>query len=594
MRLGLACAALAAATAVAPPSWADARVSVDAAQSRRAISPLVYGMAFPTDAQIDGAAVTVARWGGNSTSRYNHTIDVHNTGADWFFENVPGCFTKERGWCKSPPKDAKAESTAHAFLRHATDRGLVTLFTVPTLGWVSKGPPRYRHPFACGCPKRLAPAQNAFDPYDPSCGDGKPAKNGKPVDCAGPEATSERADPAWVKRWVEELVATYGPSNGRRVYALDNEPSLWSTTHRDVRTQRLGYDELWERTRDYATAILDADPTAEIAGPAEWGWPAYFCSDADDQQKGCSAASPDRAKHGGQELVAWLLDRAREHEGKTGRRLLHWLDLHYYPQADRVPENVRTLWDPSYRDPSWVNDVVRLVPRMRAWVAEHYPGTKTLLGEYDFHHHDEPVGAVTYAEVLGVLGREGIDLATAWAPPAADEAAFSAYRLYRDFDGHGGRFESTSVRTIVDGAGVAAFASVGKARLTIAMVAEAAATTVRLRLAGFRARGPATLWLGAPKGAVVRGADVAIDHDAATIALPAASIAMLVVDGEDGPAPAPPSPPATAPAASSAPTRASCALAAHRAPPSPLALALAMTLALALRLRARARAAASR
>ncbi len=587
MRSDLALAALSAALATAAAASAEVLVSVDPTADRRPISPLVYGMAFPNDAQIAGGGVTVARWGGNSTSRYAFETDVHNTGADWYFENVPGCFTKDQGYCKSPPTDPQEQSSANVFLRHAADRGLISLFTVPTIGWVPKGPPRYDHPFACGCPRRVAPSQGAFDPYDPACGDGK-RKGGKgKVACAGPEATSVPADPAYVGRFVAYLVGKYGPSNGRRIYALDNEPSLWSTSHRDVRTKRLGYDELWQRTRDYATAILEADPTAEIAGPAEWGWPAYFCSDADDLSKGCTAASPDRARHGGEELVAWLLDRARDHEAKTGRRLLHWLDLHYYPQADRPPENARTLWDPSYHDPSWVNATVRLLPRMREWVSRHYPGTKTALGEYDFHHHDEPVGAVTYAEVLGLFGREGLDLATAWAPPAADEAAFSAYRLYRDFDGKGGRFEATSVRAAVTGAGVAAFAAVGPTRLTVALVAEGASTTVRVSLGGFPATGPAATWIGAPRGAVVRGPDVAIVDGAAVLSLAASSIAMIVVDGV-APTTAPPAPVAlprgpSTPSAAPPPSRACSAAAPRPIAPTPLPLALTLALAFALR-----------
>lgn len=151
--------------------------------------------------------------------------------------------------------------------------------------------------------------------------------------CAPPSATSVAITPAWAKTWVSYIVSKFGPAEGKRIYALDNEPALWSSTHRDVRTTRLTYDELWQRMRDYAVAILEADPTAEIAGPAEWGWPHYFCSDADDVSKGCSESSPDRKAHGGIELVAWLLQQAKAYEEQNGKRILHYLDLHYYPQA---------------------------------------------------------------------------------------------------------------------------------------------------------------------------------------------------------------------------------------------------------------------
>ena len=47
---------------------------------------------------------------------------------------------------------------------------------------------------------------------------------------------------------------------------------LWHQTHRDVRSQPLGYDELWERTVAYAEAIKKADPGSKVAGFCSWGW----------------------------------------------------------------------------------------------------------------------------------------------------------------------------------------------------------------------------------------------------------------------------------------------------------------------------------
>jgi len=63
---------------------------------------------------------------------------------------------------------------------------------------------------------------------------------------------------------------------------------------------------------------------------------------------GCTPNSPDRQAHGGAELMAWLLDQARAYEQKNGRRILHYLDLHYYPQGGNPPEVTRSLWDPAY------------------------------------------------------------------------------------------------------------------------------------------------------------------------------------------------------------------------------------------------------
>jgi hypothetical protein len=507
-------------------------VSVDASADNHPIPATIYGANFPSDAELDAGRLTVGRWGGNSTTRYNYTLDLSNTAADYFFENVAGCWNQAEGWCASPPADPKESSKANLFLSRMKAKGAIALITVPTIGFVAHAPPKYSHPLDCGCSKSQWPAQNSFDPYDPNCGDGLDPNTKQPIDCGVASNTSVAVDPAWVKGWATYLVQKFGPSKGQRIYALDNEPALWSQTHRDLRKTRLGYDELWQRMRDYAEAILEADPTAEISGPAEWGFPNYFCSDADDVGKGCSPSSPDRAAHGGLELVAWLLSQAKAYEQVHGKRILHYLDLHYYPQGGSLPDTTRSLWDPNYKDPSWVNDVVRLLPRMRDWTNQYYSGTKIAVSEYDFYSHDVPMGAVGYAEVLGLFAREGVDLATAWAPPNVGQPAFTAYELYRNYDGMGSGFESTSVRASVSGAAVQAYAATGANRLTVALVNEGAAeAAVDVSFSSFTAMGPAELWVSPGGKAIVKQADVDTAGGKASVILPATSIAMLVVKG---------------------------------------------------------------
>ncbi len=513
--------------ALAPSARADITIAVDPAANAHPISPLIYGVNFPSSQQIDGGRLTVGRWGGNAVTRYNYETDTSNTAADYFFENIPGCFTSASNYCTPPPADPRETSGANAFLAQMKSKGMVALFTVPTIGWVAKAPAKYAHPFDCGCTQA---GQDAYDPYDAPCGNGQ--KNGQNSDCGPATNTCKAVDPAWARTWVEYIVAKFGPANGQRVYALDNEPALWSLTHRDIRKTRLGYDELWQRMRDYAVALLEADPTAQIAGPAEWGWPNYFCSDADDVSKGCSAASPDRAAHGGVELNAWILDRAREYEQKNGKRILHYLDLHYYPQGGSGPARTRSLWDKTYKDPSWIDDTIALVPRMRDWASQHYPGTRLAVSEYDFYDHTSADGMLSYAEVLGIFGREGLDLATAWNAPGEDEAAFAAYKLYRNFDGNGGHFESVSVKaTVSGGAGVEAYAAVSETRVTVALVNEnGSATATTVTLGSFTPGASASVYASSGS-AVQKEADVAVNGGQIALTLPGNSITMLVVDG---------------------------------------------------------------
>ena len=195
----------------------------------------------------------------------------------------------------------------------------------------------------------------------------------------------------------------------------------------------------------------------------------------------------------------------------------------------------RSLWDPSYKDPSWIDDYIRLIPRMREWVDAHYPGTKTAVSEYDFYHHAEPVGAVTYAEVLGIFGREGLDMATAWAPPDMAEPAFAAYKLFRNFDGKGGQFEGVGVRASVGGqGGVQAYASVSADRMTVALVNENGGNVdVTVDVGSFEPAATAALYGNKGGSDVQKLSDVPVAGKKATFSLGGTSIAMLVIDGKN-------------------------------------------------------------
>jgi hypothetical protein len=108
-------------------------------------------------------------------------------------------------------------------------------------------------------------------------------------------------------------------------------------------------------------------------------------------------------------------------------------------------ETVRSLWDASYRDPSWINARVELLPRLRRWVAEYYPGTKYALTEYNWGGEKDASGALALAEVLGVLGREGAGAACYWTAPPEGSHAAAAYLLYRNVDGRGAAFGSDAL-----------------------------------------------------------------------------------------------------------------------------------------------------
>jgi hypothetical protein len=263
-----------------------------------------------------------------------------------------------------------------------------------------------------------------------------------------------------MQKWVEAIRAQDQKTGKRSVqmYILDNEPALWSTTHRDVHPTALTYDELLDRTIRYGTAIRNADPQALIAGPAEWGWTGYFYS-AKDAEAGVTFR-PDRRAHGDVPLLPWYLKQLKERERTSGKRLLDVLDVHYYPQAGGVYSgnadpataalrlrSTRGLWDPTYKDESWIGEPVRLLPRLKEWVQQNYPGLAISIGEYNFGGEQHISGALALAEALGRFGTEGIDYAFYWFEPPPNSPVYWAFRAFRNFDGKNGKFLNRSVDT---------------------------------------------------------------------------------------------------------------------------------------------------
>jgi hypothetical protein len=252
---------------------------------------------------------------------------------------------------------------------------------------------------------------------------------------------------------------------------------LWNTTHRDVHPEPTTYDELLERTIAYGTAVRQADPEAVIAGPAEWGWTNYFKSAADVAPGG---NNKDLKAHGNMPLLAWYLKKLAEHEKKTGTRILDVVDVHFYPQGEGVGfeergetdpntsarriRSTRALWDPTYKDESsWIDEKIELIPRVKRWIAENYPGRGISIGEYNFGATKHMSGGLAQAEALGRFAEQNLTSAFHFTYPPFRSPTFWAFRAFRNFDGRGGRFQDNYVPSrfekASEGRGMSLFAS---------------------------------------------------------------------------------------------------------------------------------------
>jgi len=514
-------------------------VAVDASADRHPISPLVYGVAYGDAGTLSGLNAPVNRLGGNNTSRYNWQVNADNRGSDWYFESIP--FADTPG------------EVGDTFVSASRAGGAAPMLTIPTVGWVARVGPGRTKLSSFSIAKYGSQTGNDWQ-WFPDAGNGI-RTGGAFVTGNDPNDSGIPADSLFQQGWVQHLVSTWGTAGtgGVRYYLLDNEPSIWFATHRDVHPVGPLMQEIRDKTVDYATHIKATDPGALVVGPEEWGWSGYFYSGYDQQYGSLHGWSslPDRSNHGGADYLPWYLDQIRQASSVAGKRLLDVFSVHYYPQGGEFSNDTsaamqllrnsstRSLWDPTYVDQSWIADTVQLVPRLKQWVASFYPGTKTAVTEYNWGAENHINGATAQADILGIFGREGLDLATRWTTPDPSTPTYKAMQLYRNYDGKRSTFGDNSVRaTAPDPDSLAAFAATRSTdgALTVVLVSKSlsASTPVSVSLSGFTARSTAQVWQLTAANAITRLADAAVAGNVLSLTVPSPSVTLLVVSPAAG------------------------------------------------------------
>jgi len=389
-----------------PVTAAGAALTVDVATPGNPISPDIYGMdaylLHGTAADATAVAptnITVDRWGGDSTERYNYLADVTNSVDDWYFENQTG--NGGDGW------PAVSGVTAfNALVQSNNTSGIKTLGTVPVLGWVAKDST------SCSFPQATYPNQLAVNSKAAFSNDGRECGSGvypdgisgctsssgcdipsdptvtsiaepPPAPPAASAVTASWAQSTWAGGWTEYLVNQFGLGNsgaGVAIYDLDNEPSWWDSNDADVHPLPFTYDEVTKGGIGTALAIKTVDPTAEVSGPVMDFWWDYFYSKKDVESGWgtgpCFApwSNPaDRTAHGGVPFVEYYLQQFAAAQKTYGVRLLDYVDLHTYFAAEYPAgsgnsvafatagdtgmqqarlNSTRAFWDPTYTDSS--------------------------------------------------------------------------------------------------------------------------------------------------------------------------------------------------------------------------------------------------
>jgi PKD repeat protein len=508
-----------------------ANITVDVNANRRAINPNIYGLAYASSTQLQDLNVPLNRYGGNNTTRYNWQINGDNRGQDWYFESIGD-------------SSSVAGERGNTFIANTRAGGAQAMITIPIIGWVAKlGSNRSK---LAGFSQAKYGAQTGNDwQWFPDAGNGILQSTGQPVSGNDPNDANVANTSAFQKQWVQSIVTQWGPASvgGQQYYILDNEHSIWHSTHRDVHPVGATMDEILSRMTDYATQIKAADPSALVVGPEEWGWSGYLLSGYDQQYGSLHGWStmPDRNAHGGMDYLPWLLGQL-----KPGH-LLDVFTVHYYPQGGEFGndtstamqltrnKSTRSLWDPAYVDPTWINDTVKLIPRLRSWADTYYwPGTSVGITEYNWGAEGHINGATTQADILGIFGREGLDLAARWTTPDAATPTYKAIKMYRNYDGNKSAFGDTSVSaggTNPDNVAVFAAQRASDNALTVMVISKylSGTTPVSVALNNFSAGATAQVYQLTSANSINRLADLSVAGSAVSFTAPAQSITLLVL-----------------------------------------------------------------
>jgi len=430
-------------------------VTIDVLTNRHAISPYVYGGSYPKDtATISDSGLSVVRWGGNATSRYNWKTFTNNAAADWYFEDF--------GYTEIGDGDSVK------YIQDVKAAGSNPLMTMVMLPWVAK-PSGWSFSVA-----KYGP-QCGADPYNSDAGDGvepdcQTVITGNDPTDANVELrdSPQNGDPpgtVYRDQWAAALAAAFG--NAPHFYNMDNEIDIWSGTHRDVHPNPSAYDEMRDTYLAEASALKGWDPNAIRFGPVSCCWWFYWNG----------ANNNDKGAHAGVDFLPWWLNEVYWQDQLAGTRTVDVFDIHAYPdgpdtsgytQAQKQALSLRIYrdyWDPAYTSESgsinqkWATfiqpkkRVPFRIPRMRALANMIYPGTPLSFTEWSaaFAGESDFSTALADADAYGILGRERMYLASRWVAPDPANPNYQALKLFRNYDGQHHTFAAMSVSATDDG-----------------------------------------------------------------------------------------------------------------------------------------------
>ncbi len=384
------------------PRLAAATFTINALTGNHPISPLTFGgnedygpnQNTPASTGTTAGHDTIPnalymRLGGNRLSTYNWENNADNAGADYGPYNSDFMMLTWVG----QPGNANQAPALGVTARYDQWRSLgkEVLATVQMMGWVAAdgsgvltaAPPNAHW-------KQVLPMKGSALSLTPNTGDGA----------------------VYMDEYVNYLVNKYGTAanGGIKYYDLDNEPGAWRDTHNLPHPNQTSYVEEVAKCTSTAEAILNVDPSAQIVGPSLWSYSDIRTLASWTTGSITGQDAPDAATYNATYtwFMNYFLAKMQAESAAYGKRLLHYFDFHYYPEAEGSDgkriiygnqadsttqacnqarmEAPRSLWDPNYIENSWLTNngsgpAFQLLPRLQANIGSYYPGTGISVSE---------------------------------------------------------------------------------------------------------------------------------------------------------------------------------------------------------------------
>ncbi len=430
-------------------AWAvTVNFTIDPTQNNSAIDIHSYG----TNQDIGVTQIPYYRQGGNRMTGYNWENNSSNAGTDyineedWYLLSVMN---------PAPPQNANQlpATVMTQFIENNNARNADSLITLPMAGYVSANG-------NCDCSVSITGAADTAGVY------WKQVVNVKGSAFTTAPVTTDNN--VYMDESLNYLFNTVGMAGtgGAKFYDLDNEPALWNSTHPYIHPAQPTCAEVLGKGVSLSTVITSMDPNAQVLGPVCYGWAEYV----NNQGASDDSLLTPYTNGNSVQYLNYYLAGMKTASTTAGRRLLHYLDLHWYPEAtgsngvsqvritnDNITQGVaiarmeapRSLWDPTYTETSWItssigNKPITLIPRLQAAVSQYYPGTKLSFSEYQYGSGEDVSGGVAEADALGILGKYGV-YACRWDDGTSDTYVKAAYKMYLNYDGANAKFGTTAV-----------------------------------------------------------------------------------------------------------------------------------------------------